>query len=229
LKEKLILNAVLWEPGDARLVSCMYLKGLWLSLTWLLTPSMLAKQYWGRTFLFSGSREPVCCKTIFCWSINVSQWPEKLLPEYCKALTFPCSPCMQCHPPELVAMETILVPEIIYSPPSFPLRFSRKRSSSGESEEGGCVKRSCADKRGAVKKREGYLQWEEYFMAVAFLSAQRSKDPSSQVRILPHTLSFVLIPRPTPFSVLWLALTVIHGKQVMQWFYDSLQIQNYKV
>ncbi|XP_064638601.1 deoxycytidylate deaminase-like [Lineus longissimus] len=31
------------------------------------------------------------------------------------------------------------------------------------------------------KKREDYLSWEEYFMAVAFLSAQRSKDPNTQV------------------------------------------------
>lgn len=31
------------------------------------------------------------------------------------------------------------------------------------------------------KKREDYLEWPEYFMAVAFLSAQRSKDPNSQV------------------------------------------------
>ena len=30
-------------------------------------------------------------------------------------------------------------------------------------------------------KREGYLSWDEYFMAVAVLSAQRSKDPSTQV------------------------------------------------
>ena len=27
------------------------------------------------------------------------------------------------------------------------------------------------------KKREDYLEWPEYFMAIAFLSAQRSKDP----------------------------------------------------
>ena len=33
----------------------------------------------------------------------------------------------------------------------------------------------------ATKKRTDYLTWDEYFMAVAFLSAQRSKDPSSQV------------------------------------------------
>lgn len=31
------------------------------------------------------------------------------------------------------------------------------------------------------KKREEYLSWEDYFMAIAFLSAQRSKDPSTQV------------------------------------------------
>ncbi|XP_039264812.1 deoxycytidylate deaminase-like [Styela clava] len=31
------------------------------------------------------------------------------------------------------------------------------------------------------KKREDYISWEDYFMAVAFLSAQRSKDPSTQV------------------------------------------------
>ena len=31
------------------------------------------------------------------------------------------------------------------------------------------------------KKREGYLAWDEYFMAIAKLSAMRSKDPSTQV------------------------------------------------
>lgn len=30
-------------------------------------------------------------------------------------------------------------------------------------------------------KREGYLSWDEYFMGIAFLSAMRSKDPSTQV------------------------------------------------
>lgn len=33
----------------------------------------------------------------------------------------------------------------------------------------------------AVKKRTNYLSWDEYFMGVAFLSAQRSKDPNTQV------------------------------------------------
>ena len=32
-----------------------------------------------------------------------------------------------------------------------------------------------------TKKRSGYLNWDEYFMSVALLSAQRSKDPSTQV------------------------------------------------
>ena len=30
-------------------------------------------------------------------------------------------------------------------------------------------------------KRQSYLAWEDYFMSIAFLSAQRSKDPSTQV------------------------------------------------
>ena len=30
-------------------------------------------------------------------------------------------------------------------------------------------------------KRKDYLSWEEYFMGLAILSAQRSKDPSTQV------------------------------------------------
>ena len=32
-----------------------------------------------------------------------------------------------------------------------------------------------------ILKREGYISWDEYFMAVALLSAQRSKDPNTQV------------------------------------------------
>lgn len=32
-----------------------------------------------------------------------------------------------------------------------------------------------------TEKRADYLSWDEYFMAVALLSAERSKDPSTQV------------------------------------------------
>lgn len=46
-----------------------------------------------------------------------------------------------------------------------------KRKLSSENNGGRCK----------VSKRKDYISWDEYFMAVAFLSAQRSKDPSSQV------------------------------------------------
>lgn len=32
-----------------------------------------------------------------------------------------------------------------------------------------------------ISKRQDYLSWDEYFMGVALLSAQRSKDPNTQV------------------------------------------------
>jgi len=32
-----------------------------------------------------------------------------------------------------------------------------------------------------TEKRQGYISWDEYFMGIALLSAQRSKDPSTQV------------------------------------------------
>ncbi|MFZ9718200.1 MAG: deoxycytidylate deaminase [Chitinophagaceae bacterium] len=32
-----------------------------------------------------------------------------------------------------------------------------------------------------MSKRKDYLSWDEYFMGIALLSAQRSKDPSTQV------------------------------------------------
>ena len=34
---------------------------------------------------------------------------------------------------------------------------------------------------GNVEKRKNYISWDEYFMAIAKLSAMRSKDPSTQV------------------------------------------------
>ena len=32
-----------------------------------------------------------------------------------------------------------------------------------------------------MPKREGYINWDEYFMGIALLSGERSKDPNSQV------------------------------------------------
>jgi dCMP deaminase len=37
------------------------------------------------------------------------------------------------------------------------------------------------DSGAAERKRDDYLTWDEYFMGVALLSAQRSKDPSTRV------------------------------------------------
>lgn len=44
-----------------------------------------------------------------------------------------------------------------------------------------CIRDSPEDEVSPNKKRSDYLEWPEYFMAIAFLSAQRSKDPASQV------------------------------------------------
>ena len=35
-----------------------------------------------------------------------------------------------------------------------------------------------------TSKRSDFLPWEDYFLAVAFLSAMRSKDPATQVCVL---------------------------------------------
>ena len=39
-------------------------------------------------------------------------------------------------------------------------------------------------------KRQDYLEWSEYFMAVSFLSAMRSKDPATQVIFIGNTNTF---------------------------------------
>ncbi len=48
----------------------------------------------------------------------------------------------------------------------------------------GCVDKEFVDEtegKDANTKRPDYLKWDEYFMGVALLSAQRSKDPGTQV------------------------------------------------
>lgn len=42
-------------------------------------------------------------------------------------------------------------------------------------------KNSSSDDPYDPSKRKGYLSWDDYFMAIAFLSAERSKDPNRQV------------------------------------------------
>lgn len=43
-------------------------------------------------------------------------------------------------------------------------------------------------------KRQDYLSWDEYFIGVALLTSQRSKDPCTQVSGLEHTLHFLCSP-----------------------------------
>lgn len=42
------------------------------------------------------------------------------------------------------------------------------------------MEKTC-EKGAFCMKREGYISWDEFFMGVAMLAAQRSKDPSTQV------------------------------------------------
>ena len=62
-----------------------------------------------------------------------------------------------------------------------PTHMDRKRNTSDENQSQEKKQRQTSEDGDIVKKRTGYLEWDEYFMAVAFLSSQRSKDPRSQV------------------------------------------------
>lgn len=49
------------------------------------------------------------------------------------------------------------------------------------SQNGAVLKKCSSRSPFDPSKREGYLSWDDYFMAIAFLSAERSKDPNRQV------------------------------------------------
>lgn len=58
----------------------------------------------------------------------------------------------------------------------------RKPSASAVCSEPPVVKTiACKQDPYETEPRRGYLSWDDYFMSVAFLSAQRSKDPNKQV------------------------------------------------
>ena len=40
---------------------------------------------------------------------------------------------------------------------------------------------TCTDHRKKMQKRADVIEWDDYFMSVAYLSSLRSKDPSTQV------------------------------------------------
>lgn len=56
-----------------------------------------------------------------------------------------------------------------------------KKAAEGGGGAAGGVPASAAAAAGRTEKRADYLVWDDYFMSVAFLSAMRSKDPSTQV------------------------------------------------
>ncbi|XP_062030059.1 uncharacterized protein LOC133745916 [Rosa rugosa] len=58
----------------------------------------------------------------------------------------------------------------------------KKQSPKLNSSQNGVVSRKCSSQSPFdPSKRKGYLTWDDYFMAIAFLSAERSKDPNRQV------------------------------------------------
>ncbi|CAN1318284.1 Deoxycytidylate deaminase [Linum perenne] len=59
---------------------------------------------------------------------------------------------------------------------SFKPKLSASHSSSNGEAAEKCISQSPFD----PSKRKRYLSWDDYFMAIAFLSAERSKDPNRQ-------------------------------------------------
>ncbi|EXB98027.1 Deoxycytidylate deaminase [Morus notabilis] len=90
------------------------------------------------------------------------------------------------NPRELTLISTATIFGAIAS--AFAFRFffsfnsnkqSRRRS---DSPANGVVRKNCSSQSPFdPSKRKGYLSWDDYFMAIAFLSAERSKDPNRQV------------------------------------------------
>ncbi|KAE8720176.1 Deoxycytidylate deaminase [Hibiscus syriacus] len=58
---------------------------------------------------------------------------------------------------------------------------SKKSSPINSSQNGDVSKKRSSQDPFDPSKRKGYLSWDDYFMAIAFLSAKRSKDPNRQV------------------------------------------------
>ncbi|XP_044493405.1 deoxycytidylate deaminase [Mangifera indica] len=73
------------------------------------------------------------------------------------------------------ALASALAYRVLFSNPK--KHFSRIDSSCN----GDCSKKSTSQSHFDPSKRKGYLTWDDYFMSIAFLSAERSKDPHRQV------------------------------------------------
>ncbi|KAK6920520.1 Cytidine and deoxycytidylate deaminase domain [Dillenia turbinata] len=63
----------------------------------------------------------------------------------------------------------------------FVFSFKTHSSKSNSAQNGLVSKKPSSGSPFDPSKRKGYLSWDDYFMAIAFLSAERSKDPNRQV------------------------------------------------
>ncbi|KAJ0111814.1 hypothetical protein Patl1_01218 [Pistacia atlantica] len=85
---------------------------------------------------------------------------------------------------ELTLVSTATIFGALASALAYRLLFSnpKKHFSRIDASGNGDVAKKCASQSPFdPSKRKGYLTWDDYFMAIAFLSAERSKDPNRQV------------------------------------------------
>ncbi|KAJ0054535.1 hypothetical protein Pint_01180 [Pistacia integerrima] len=85
---------------------------------------------------------------------------------------------------ELTLVSTATIFGALASALAYRLLFSnpKKYFSRIDASRNGDVAKKCTPQSPFdPSKRKGYLTWDDYFMAIAFLSAERSKDPNRQV------------------------------------------------
>ncbi|KAI3954177.1 hypothetical protein MKW98_018001 [Papaver atlanticum] len=75
----------------------------------------------------------------------------------------------------------VLISTIAFHFMSSSSKAKRNKRSPAELLEQNGLHKSSSQSPFDPSKRKGYLSWDDYFMAVAFLSAKRSKDPNRQV------------------------------------------------
>ncbi|KAL5543903.1 hypothetical protein UlMin_007687 [Ulmus minor] len=88
------------------------------------------------------------------------------------------------NPRELTLVSTAAIFGALASAFAFRFVFSdrNKNSLSIDSSANGVAQKNCSSQNPFdSSKRKGYLSWDDYFMSIAFLSAERSKDPNRQV------------------------------------------------
>lgn len=96
---------------------------------------------------------------------------------------------------ELALVSTAAVLGAVASAFTFRLFFNPKKSRTriDSSSNGVFPDRRSSQSPFDPSKRECYLSWDDYFMAIAFLSAERSKDPNRQVGACLVSLNGVIL------------------------------------